>query len=406
MDNRSTTYSFENTGERRVNQGFGVFAAGWALATFGWAIPASAETVTVERGDTFSQIAARYTKDVSKWRSLYDPQRSNLPNPSLIRVGQKLELVTEPGGQRYLRAVGGSAVVAPVVAAAPSAPAPAPALAPAPTPAPAPVAAATAAATAGDDTLTVGVLPFIPAAALTAQYEHVRRYLERSAAAKVRIVVPANFKAFMDATMAGEYDVAVAAPHMARVAQLDRGMVPLGIYEPRIAALFVAPAEGGLAAPREAAGKAIGFANPQSLVAMYGQQWLRSAGLEPGRDYEVKGARTDLGVGRMMLTGEAVAAIMSNGEFRALPAEEGVRMKIVESFARIPNFIWLARANLERGRLERVRKEMRAFFADKDDGAAFAKASGLSGFVEVDDATLRELDPFAAGTRRALGIVR
>ena len=43
-------------------------------------------------------------------------------------------------------------------------------------------------------------------------------------------------------------------------------------------------------------GKAVAFANPTSLVAMYGQQWLRQQSLEPGKDYEVKGARTDMGV--------------------------------------------------------------------------------------------------------------
>jgi phosphonate transport system substrate-binding protein len=360
---------------------------------------APAEVITVKRGDSFSQIAARFTNDLSKWRSLYDAKRSNIANPDIIRVGQKLELVTEPDGSRYLRAMGPA-----VAAARPAAPPTLAAARPMPTPAAPSAPALPAAAPMGDAPLTIGVLPNITAATLTTQYESVKRYLERSGEMKVRIVVPPNFKAFMDSTMAGEFDVAIAAPHMARVAQLDRNMVPLGMYEPRIAGLFVSTVEGGVASPREAAGKAIGFANPQSLVAMFGQQWLRGFNMEPGRDYEVKAARTDLGVGRMMLTGEAVAAILSNGELRALPADEVARMKVVESFARIPNFIWLAKPTLERALMERVRNEMRGFFADKDDGAAFSKATGLTGFVDVDDVALRELDPFAAGTRRALGV--
>jgi phosphonate transport system substrate-binding protein len=252
--------------------------------------------------------------------------------------------------------------------------------------------------------LVIGVLPNVAAATIATQYESLKRYLERTTGAKVRIVVPGSFKAFFDAAIAGEYDVAIAAPHMARVAQLDRGLTPLGMYEPRIGALLVTPSEGGIASPRDLTGKAVGFANPQSLVAMYGQQWLRGQNLEAGRDYEAKGARTDLGVGRMMLTGEAAAAILSAGEFRTLPPEEGARLRIVETFARIPNFIWLAHPRLERARAERLRSQMREFFADAEDGAAFAKATGLTGFVDTSDATLRELDPYAAATRRAMGL--
>lgn len=370
--------------------------AGAALAQ------APSETVIVQRGDTLSQIAARYTGDARTWRKLYDAQRSNIANPDLITVGMKLELVSEAGGARYLRAVSAGAPALATAAAPAAAPAakPAPAAAPAAPPAPPPVAAAP------EEPLNIGLLPNIGAAALMVQYDHLKRYLERGSGPKVRFTVPANFKAFFDLMMAGEVDVAVAAPNFARVAQLDRGWVPLGMYEPRIGALFVTPAEGGVTSAREVAGKAVVFANPQSLLATYGQQWLRGQNLEPGRDYEIKGARTDMGAGRILLTGEAVAGIMSNGEYRALPPDEASRLKIVEVFARIPNFIWVANPKLDRARAERLRGQLRELFADKEDGAAFARATGLGGFVDADDAILRELDPFVAPTRRAMGVTR
>lgn len=252
--------------------------------------------------------------------------------------------------------------------------------------------------------MVIGVLPNIAAATLTAQYDRLKRYLERNEGRKVQVVVPANFKAFFDATMRGDYDLAVAAPHFARVAQLDRKLVPLVTYEPRINALLVAPSESTITGPRDVRERAVGFANPQSLVAMYGQQWLRQAGLEPGRDYEVKAARTDLGVGRMLLTGDAVAAVLSNGEFRILPPDESARMKVVEVIARIPNFIIMAHPRIERERLARLKGELKSFLADKDEGEPFAKATGFTGIIDADEALLRELDPYAALTRRAMGV--
>jgi len=366
--------------------------------------PAGAPSVVeVKAGDTFSAIAARFTGDVKSWRSLYNAQLSGLPNPDRIGIGMRLELVTD-GGSRYLRVVGSSARAA--VAAAPARPS-APPAAPAPAPAaPPPQAAATPAPAPApvSDELVIGVLPNIGAAALQAQYEPLKRHLERLNNQKVRIVLPANFKAFFDATMRGDFDLAVAAPHFARVAQLDRGMVPLVTYEPRINALLVAPVDGPVSGARDVRNHPVAFANPSSLVAMYGLQWLGQQKLEAGKDFEVKAARTDMGVGRLMLSGEAVAAVMSNGEFRALPADESARLKIVEVFARIPNFIVLAHPRLERERINRLRGQLKGLIADGgEDGAAFAKATGFTGMVEVDDAVLRELDPYAAPTRRAMG---
>lgn len=290
-------------------------------------------------------------------------------------------------------------------AAAPAAPAPAkPSAAPAAAAALG-AAAAVAAATpaARDDTLVIGVLPNVATPALLAQYEHMQRYLQRiGAAPKVRIVVPTNFKTFFEATMRGDFDLSVSAPHFARVAQLDKGMVPLVTYEPRINALFVTSAEGGVQSARDVQGKGVAFANPQSLVAMYGNQWFAQNKLEGGKDFRLLSARTDVGVGRMLLTGEAAAAIMSNGEFRSLPADESARLKVVEAFARIPNFIILANPRLPKDRLARLKAQLKDFMAS-NEGAAFSKATGITLMVDADEALLRELDPYAAETRRAMG---
>ena len=368
--------------------------------------------IEVQAGDTFSAIAAKYTGDPRAWRTLYSPDNSGLPNPNLIAIGMRFELVTDSAGKRYLKLLGAPAVrnaaVAPPAprAAAPVPPAPAPV----PAPAPAPVAAAATPAAApvppppADNTLVIGVLPNVAAATLIPQYENLKRYLERVGGQKVRIVVPGNFKLFFDSMMNGEFDLAVSAPHFARVAQLDRSMTPLVIYEPRINALLIAPIDSSFTVARDLRERALAFANPTSLVAMYGQQWLRQQNLEAGKDYEVRGARTDLGVGRMLLSGDVVAAVMSNGEFRALPPEESSRLKVIEVFARIPNFIVMAHPRLERDRITKLRAQFKGFLVEGEDGAAFAKATGLSGMADADDAQLKELDPFVALTRRAMGV--
>jgi phosphonate transport system substrate-binding protein len=275
-------------------------------------------------------------------------------------------------------------------------------------------AAAPAAAAAGlaqasrdePDALVVGVLPNISADKLMAQYEHMKHYLEALNAQKITISTSPNFKAFFESTMNGDYDLAVSAPHFARVAQLDRGLIPLVIYEPRINALLITPADQSLTSAQELRGKVVAFANPQSLVAMYGLQWLGQQGLQPGKDFEVRGPRTDLGVGRMLLTGEASAAIMSNGEFRALPPEESARLRVADTIARIPNFVVLANPRLNHGLVARLKTQLKRFLANQDDGAAFSSATGITAMSDVDEAQLRELDSYVEQTRRAMGTAK
>ena len=354
--------------------------------------------IEVRWGDTFSGIAATITGDVRKWRELYDPQNSRLPNPDLIFAGSHFELVREANGTQYLRLVEAERG-SPVATASPAAK-----RAPA---APSAAAAGLAQVSSEEpDALVVGVLPNISATTLMAQYEHMKHYLEARNTQKITISTSANFKAFFESTMNGDFDLAVSAPHFARVAQLDRGLIPLVIYEPRISALLITPADQSLASVLELRGKVIAFANPQSLVAMYGRQWLEQQGLQAGKDFEMKGPRTDLGVGRMLLSGEASAAIMSNGEFRALPPEESARLRIAETIARIPNFVVLANPRLNRGLVARLKTQLRGFLADQDDGAAFASATGITAMNDADEAQLRELDSYLEQTRRAMGVAK
>jgi phosphonate transport system substrate-binding protein len=282
------------------------------------------------------------------------------------------------------------------------------AVAPAPAPAPAPAAVAPVVIplAAGGDTLVIAVMPSISASVsvgvLATQYDKLKTYLERSTSQKVRVVVPVSMKAYFEATMRGEYDLAIGGPHFARLAQVDARWVPVAMFEPRTNAQFITLLDGPMKSPRDLRGKAVVFANPQSLVSMYGRQWLGQQGLEPGKDYDIKSARTDLGVGRMMLSGDAVAAVMSSGEFRALPADEAARLKIVEVIARIPNFVVMAHPRLGTERVARLKTKLQTFLADSGEGQAFAKATGISGIVDADEAVLRELDAFVAPTRRMM----
>jgi len=249
--------------------------------------------------------------------------------------------------------------------------------------------------------LVLGLLPNVSAALVMAQYEPLRRHLEGPGTA-VRLALPSSFRGFARSLLAGEFDIAVAAPHFARVAQLDTGLVPLAMFEPRIGAVLVVAAGSRLPSAAALRGRQLTFANPGSLVAIAGLRWLATLGLEAGRDFEINPARTDFGVGRLLLTGGADAAILSAGELRALPADEQSRLRVLETFQRLPNFIVVGHPRLGAAQLDLVRQRVLSLAVDPERGAAFTRASGVTGIAAVDTATLRELDDYVEASRRVM----
>jgi nucleoid-associated protein YgaU len=51
---------------------------------------ATFETYTVKPGDTLSRIAGKMYGDTAQWNKIYDANRSTLPKPESVRVGQQL----------------------------------------------------------------------------------------------------------------------------------------------------------------------------------------------------------------------------------------------------------------------------------------------------------------------------
>ena len=77
-------------------------------------------------------------------------------------------------------------------------------------------------------------------------------------------------------------------------------------------------------------------------------------------------------------------------------------LKIVEVFARVPNFIVIPHPRLRGEQQAMLKSQQKAFFADKANGAAFAQATDFTAFFSADDSVMRELDANGVPTRTAM----
>jgi len=248
----------------------------------------------------------------------------------------------------------------------------------------------------------IGVLPNVSARVILTSYQPMREYFERELKRGVDIATAPDFRAFAENTRRGNYHLVVTAANLGRVAQVDSNWHPLAIYDPKIPAILVALADNANASVTQLRGKSLALANPQSLVALAGLEWLGAQGLRPGADFKTVTAANDDSLGAVLRTGEAPLAIMSMGEFRAKPEAMRNTLRVVTEIAKLPGFLVMANPGLPAAELKRLKTLILAF-PQTDEGKKFFALSGFANIREVTELELKTLDAFNDSTRQGLG---
>jgi len=248
----------------------------------------------------------------------------------------------------------------------------------------------------------IGVLPNVSARLILTSYQPMREYFERELKRGVEIATAQDFRAFAENTRRGDYQLIVTAANLGRVAQADSNWQPLAIYDPKIPAILVARADNPNASVAQLRGKSLALANPQSLVALAGLQWLGSQGLQNGTDFKTVTAANDDSLGAVLGTGEAPLAIMSMGEFRAKTEAMRSTLRVVTEIAKLPGFLVMANPALPAAEQLRLKTLILAF-PQTEEGKKFFALSGFANIRDVGEPELKPLDAFNEATRKGLG---
>lgn len=253
---------------------------------------------------------------------------------------------------------------------------------------------------AANNAIEIGLLPNISSRILLAQYQPMRDFLMRKLARQVQISTAANWDVFFQRTAALEYDIVITASNLARVAQLDFGYVPLLCYEPNNKGLIAFAKERPLKDIRDLKGQTLVLSNPKSIVALRSLQWFEEKGLQKGKHYKTIDTPTDDSVGNVVVRGDAIAALLSGGEFKAIPEAIKAQMQIFATVAEVPGFIVLANPKFAATDAQAVKAQLLQFATNSEEGKAFFASSGFSNIREIPAGFLESIDPFVAATRK------
>lgn len=250
------------------------------------------------------------------------------------------------------------------------------------------------------DMLEIGVLPNLSSRILLSQYQPMREYLERVLKRPVQVSTAPDWQSFYTRARKGEYAVTITAAHLARLHQLESGHVPLVLFTPGIKALLVMDKDKPISKISDLRGTTLALSNAKSLVTLQGMQWLADQGLRRGENYRTLNTPTDDSVGNLVLNGDCVAALISGGEFKAIPDALRQRLQIFQQIAEVPGFVALASPGLPAAEAARIRRALLDFKSNPEESSRFFAATGFQGFVDATDVQMKPLDIYLRETRR------
>ena len=99
---------------------------------------------------------------------------------------------------------------------------------------------------------------------------------------------------------------------------------------------------------------------------------------------------------------DAVAALVSSGEFLATPEPLRMQLQVVSRFARVPGFVVMASPRLQTQTAQAARTALLAFDGRSALGQSFFRQTGLQGMRVLPDGQMEAMDPLVASTRALL----
>lgn len=249
--------------------------------------------------------------------------------------------------------------------------------------------------------IEMGVFPYLSTRALLDLYEPVRVLLQVKLDRPANLFTAPNFKAYADRTQAGEYDVLVTPPHLARLAQQETGYIPLTMFTRELRGVVVVAKTSPIQSLQELKGKRIVTPNKIALVTIMGSQLLQENGLLNDLSTLILDVGSHSNAVLAVQRNEAEAALTENAALQQMPEDLRNSVRIIAQTQRLPHVMFLAHPRLGQADIARVRKLL-LNFQHTAEGRTFLKHSGYGGMRAVDEADMRSVDPFVKELKRLL----
>lgn len=248
--------------------------------------------------------------------------------------------------------------------------------------------------------LRVGLLPTLSAKVLLTNYQPLRVYLERELQRPVELITSPDFKRFQHDTQAGDFDLILTAPHLARLAEMEGAFLAIATYLSTNRPILIVAKNSSVSDVEALRGRNFAIFDALALNVLHAKQWLDDRGLMAGRDYRAVLFPSHNSVGFSVQHGQSLMGVVSPAGLKQLPLETLEAIRVFAELPPIPALIWGVHP-----RMKREADALRAVllrFAATPEGRQFYSGNAYKGMRPVTAEELRVLDRPALEVKRLM----
>lgn len=246
--------------------------------------------------------------------------------------------------------------------------------------------------------LRLGLAPYLSPAALFNTFRPVREHLERALAQPVELLTARDFVALAGAVRNRDYDVALLPAHMARLAVVDWGWLPMARTVATTEVQVLVRNDGPVRSSADLRGRRIGMLDLHSLTAAVGVQWLRTQQPPLADAVEIAALPSINSALHALSIDEVAAVVAAASQLLGLPPTTPTNHRPLARLPDIPGPWYVARPGVPAETLARWRDALQAFEPDAQRPATAANAR----LTPLTAAETERMEMHAAFLRRQL----
>jgi phosphonate transport system substrate-binding protein len=250
--------------------------------------------------------------------------------------------------------------------------------------------------------LSVGVAPYLSTRALLEVYRPLQTHLQGRLGMPVELFTAADFRSFYENMVQGDYDLCLAPAHLARLAQIEHGFVPLVRYTSGGRGLLVVKQGSNIARIVDLRGRTVAAPDRLAFGTVVVFEWLRARGVRPDQDFRVVQTPSFSSAMHALENGDAVAAVSAPAALAQMSPHLRANIRVLADAGEFFNLVYLAHPRVPNAERLRLKSALLHFARDTARGKQFFRDTQFGGFIEAAPEDLRAIDPYLAETRRLL----
>lgn len=250
--------------------------------------------------------------------------------------------------------------------------------------------------------LILGVFPYLSGYSVVSKFTPLRDYLAAELKRPVQVFTAPDFRTFIERTQRGDYDIALTAPHMARLAILEANYAPLATYKATLQAFIVVKRDAPYTTLADLRGKSIAIPDRLAIVTLLGTRMLRAANLRENQDYSLVVTESHNSAALSVQHGQHDAAIIGSTPFKQLTPEVQASLRILANSEPLPTQYYIAHKRLGSRQITRLQSLLVTFAENTPDGQKFIEENHVLGIKSSAGDELKQLDDSVNEVKRLL----